>query len=123
MTLFGPEVGGMHEGDPETSVEAATSLANRLTWGSQRYKLLLTFYGRQEGLTPDAAGELAGVEDYSQRRRCSELTKKGLVAPTGVTEKGQRVLRITASGEAALRGVRGRPPGRDYQGNQMKEVK
>jgi hypothetical protein len=91
-----------------------------IRWGTQRYKLLLMFQGRP-GLTPDEAGERAGVEGYNQRRRCSELVSDGLLEPTGATRDGQRVLCITPAGTRALRGVM-RPPGLDYKGVQMKEV-
>ena len=121
MTLFDPEPGGFHRDDPETSKQAALDPKNMLVWGTQRYVLLLTFLGRHSGLTADTAGELAGVGNYSQRRRCSELEKAGFLEPTGAVTEGKRILRITLKGEAALREVK-QPAGLDYQGNEMKEV-
>lgn len=121
-SLFGPQPGGVHRDDPETSRTAATNPANMLRWGTQRYNLLLVFQGRTDGLTPDVAGQRAGVFGYSQRRRCSELENDGLLEPTGEVEDGCRLLRITDAGTRALRGVR-RPGGLDYSGVPMKDAK
>lgn len=125
MSLFDPiepTPGAVHQTDPETSVSASQSRENRERWGSQRVALLAAYRGRSDGLTPDAAGRLASVEGYSQRRRCSELERDRLLEATGDIIEGQRVLRITPKGEAALRSAK--PPkdkeSRDYSGAVMR---
>ncbi len=125
VTLFDPiepTPGGVHTGDPKTSHEAAHKPSNMMRWGTQRHQLLLAFSGRSGGLTADRAGELAGVGEYNQRRRCSELIAGGLLEDSGAVSDGQRILRITSQGEAALRAVK-RPTSvaRGYDGEPLKD--
>lgn len=128
MSLFDPiepTPGGSHQDDPETSLSASESRENRERWGTQRVSLLAAFRGREGGLTPDRAGEMAGIGGYSQRRRCSELEHDRLLEATGLIEDGQRVLRITPKGDAALRAAK-QPKdkeSRDYSGNVMRPAR
>ena len=80
-----PRAGGYHTGDPSTSRRAATNPASMVRWHSQRHHLLRAF--RYENLTYEEAGDLAGVTDYNQHRRCSELRAMGLIESTDQTRK------------------------------------
>jgi hypothetical protein len=99
LTFDGP--GLSHRDDPETSREAAATVTSRT-----RRAMLSAFIDGAE-LTDDEAGLRAGIGNYSQRRRCSELRSLGLIEPTGAvraTEGGGRglVCRITPAGRRAI---------------------
>ena len=91
--------------DPDTSHDAATPSIRR--W-SQLRRLLSAFNAHPAGLTADEATELASVpSDPPLWRRCSDLGRLGLVAPTGDRRPGrsgrdQRVLAITDLGRRTL---------------------
>lgn len=103
-----------HRDDPETSAEAAASVAPVLR--GHRLRVLQAYAGpfaRTRGLTDDEAGEVAGLERHEARRRASELRDLRYVAATDerrVLASGRRgvVCRITPAGDDALGLVRRR---------------
>ena len=103
MDLFAP--GLSHRDDPITSHEAGHKPDNVVRWGSQRYLLLEQF--RTADLTDEEAGRRAGIGDYNERRRCSDLRRMGLIAPTAATRPTRTgseamVCTITDAGSRAL---------------------
>lgn len=103
--------------DPGTSHAAAESIA--VTGDNQR-GLLLKAFRAMAGDTPDdpgltdeeAANRAVGVTLWSEyAKRCSELRDAGLIAPTGMTRKGdsgrQRIVSaITDLGVQTLKNLR-----------------
>jgi hypothetical protein len=101
--------------DPGTSHAAARSVSVRA--GTQRAKLLLTFYvdgqlAEKPGLTDEEAMEMSeGVSPVSEfAKRCSELRDAGLIEPTGETRKGNAgvdriVSAITDKGRTVARSL------------------
>ncbi len=103
--------------DPTTSHEAAAM--GKVKRGSERHRLLAAF-ARHGPLTDDEASKTAGVEYYEGRRRCVDLRRHGLIAPTGQKRTsifGNRAMvsAITPDGNAAL-AVAGRVSSHQVQG-------
>lgn len=101
--------------DPATSRLGAEAVTMRA--GSQRARLLAVYGGpfaaRHDGLTDDEAAGYAGLltaRSLGYWKRCSDLRRAGLIAPTGELRRSpetgelRQVCAITAAGRAALTG-------------------
>lgn len=94
--------------DPDTSHAGAVDVTVRA--GTQRARLLAAYVHTPvhwRGLADEEAAQLAGLERTGCWKRCAELRRDGLIAPTGgwVTgSAGSAVMlcRITAAGIRAL---------------------
>jgi hypothetical protein len=96
MSIYGGGASRPHTGahqiarrsDPSTSHAAASEIAPKL--GKIQQQLLLAFHSQaaRNGLTPDEAEDLAGLEPGA-RRRISELHDAGLIVPNGEIRLGR----------------------------------
>lgn len=94
--------------DPDTSKAAAEALRPK----SLRYRLLLKYASgwaaAADGLTDEEASAMANVGNGGWKR-CSDLRRAGLIAPTGSTRPSRlsgrdcQVCSLTAQGREALR--------------------
>lgn len=95
--------------DPVTSLKSARDNKSKVSWGSQRHKILVC-YSMNSNLTDEEAGKESGLianRSCCYWKRCSELRQMGLIAATGDTRfsdagKEQSVSEITAKGLSLL---------------------
>ena len=98
--------------DPDTSHAGAVDVVIRV--GSQKYRLLRSYKYRDQlgagtfrGLADEEAAQLAGLERTGYWKRCAELRRDGLIAPTdeyitGSAGSAVMLCRITPAGIRAL---------------------
>lgn len=91
--------------DPSTSRKAAR--VAKFNAGSQKYRLLVEYARRDDGLTDEEAASACDLLHVGFWKRCSELRNAGYVERTGETRiassgAAQDVCRITEAGLMAI---------------------
>lgn len=86
----------VRDADPISSHHGADHIAPKRR--TQRDVLLSVYTAYPDGLTDEEAGRIAGIAGYW--KRCAELRKLGLIAPTGDLRTGssgvkQQVCKVT----------------------------